>query len=105
MRRVRENHACLRGAGHRGPEHPTSNGGGARSKPPKATLWQKHGLISCRHGGTESNVKTMSRTSPQLAQESVAAERRAFEHQRAQLMLPLPWRVCRAVWRTGRGQI
>jgi hypothetical protein len=47
-------------------------------------------LISCRHGGTESNVKTMSKTSPQLAEESLAAERRAFELQRAQLMRRYP---------------
>ena len=48
------------------------------------------GLISCRHGGTESIVKTMSKPSPQIAEESLAAERRAFEHQRARLMRRFP---------------
>ena len=47
-------------------------------------------LISCRHGGAKSIVKTMSKTSPQLAEESLAAERRAFERQRAQLMRRYP---------------
>ena len=32
----------------------------------------------------------MSKTSPQLVEESLAAERRAFEHQRAQLMRRYP---------------
>jgi hypothetical protein len=48
------------------------------------------GLISCRHGGKQSIVKTMSKTPPQVAEESLAAERRAFEQQRAQLMRRYP---------------
>ena len=57
-----------------------------RAEPAEPTA----GLISCRQGGTESIVKTMSKTSPQIAEESLAAERRAFEHQRAQLMRRYP---------------
>ena len=35
-------------------------------------------------------MKTMSKTSPRLAEESLAAERRAFESQRARLMRRYP---------------
>jgi hypothetical protein len=47
-------------------------------------------LISSRHSGKKSSVKTMCKTSPQLAEESLAAERHAFERQRAQLMRRYP---------------
>jgi hypothetical protein len=47
-------------------------------------------LISSRHGGRKSIVKTMSKPSPRFAEESLAAERRAFERQRAQLMRRYP---------------
>ena len=47
-------------------------------------------MIFCRLGGSKSSVKTMSKSSPQLAEESLAAERHAFERQRAQLMRRYP---------------
>ena len=84
MRRMRENHACLRGAGHRWAEHRTSNiqhptsNGGEGGKATRSHLNATSKLIDSQPIATPKPPQGSTNATPMLPQ-SQASGRRAAE--------------------------